>query len=228
MSLELREFTAPLLPADRPASPPPPRKKARRIPRPLLLIAVPALLALLYATLTHIAPLPPLPSIRIVHSHDDAAQNVLTVAEECACGIPSLPADPPSSGEHLCDIYGKETLARSRLFLGTGARVQRMLATAQLERRPLKVGVLGGSVSACHAVHPSPSHPQGDPSGPGCYTTLFKQWLNHRLPLASPVRAEGRRTLIPALGAGGTYDYEWGDWGYGFEVSGCDSARRPC
>lgn len=40
-------------------------------------------------------------------------------------------------------------------------------------------------VSACHAVHPSPTHPQGDPAGPGCYTTLFKEWLNKRLPLVS-------------------------------------------
>lgn len=45
----------------------------------------------------------------------------------------------------MCDIYGKETLARSRLFTGTGARVQRMLEKAQRERRALKVGVLGGS-----------------------------------------------------------------------------------
>lgn len=77
----------------------------------------------------------------------DLAQNVLTVAEECACGIPSLGRgeETQSEGERMCDIYGKETLARSRLFTGTGARVQRMLEKAQRERRALKVGILGGS-----------------------------------------------------------------------------------
>ncbi|KAJ9101773.1 hypothetical protein QFC21_003112 [Naganishia friedmannii] len=133
-------------------------------------------------------------------------KNVVAVDEECACGIPS-PSPPSDSssgsssalkhlkkplvpetaagpGERMCDVYTKEALARSRLHLGTGARVQRMLYKASRDRTRLKVGILGGSVSACHAVHPNPEYPQGDPNGPGCYPALLKDWLNERLPLA--------------------------------------------
>ncbi|GHJ86394.1 hypothetical protein NliqN6_2796 [Naganishia liquefaciens] len=190
-SLEMSDFpgtTEPLLSAGQPQQPQRRKSLPIRIPRPLLFIGIPIFLTLLYASLTQITPLPPLPTIRIVHPGDriDGAQNVITIAEECACGIPSLGKgqEIQTEGERMCDIYGKDTLERSRLFTGTGGRVQRMLEKAQRERRALKVGILGGSVSACHAAHPSPEHPQGDPAGPGCYTTLLKQWLDKRLPLS--------------------------------------------
>jgi hypothetical protein len=157
-SLELNDYSAntePLLSSDHPPPPPLARRKTLpiRIPRPLLFIGIPLLLTLLYASLTQIAPLPPLPTIRIVHPGDtkDATQNVLTVAEECACGIPSFgdAGKAQTEGERMCDIYGKDTLARSRLFTGTGARVQRTLEKAQRERRALKIGILGGSGTSC-------------------------------------------------------------------------------
>lgn len=37
-------------------------------------------------------------------------------------------------------------------------------------------------VSACHGLHPTPEYPQGDPDGPGCYTSLFKAWVQKTFP----------------------------------------------
>lgn len=153
------EYTDPLLPSQdgTPQTPTPTkRRKQLRIPRQVYFILLPILLTLLYASLTQITPLPPLPRIRIVHASDTEAdaQNVLTLAQECACGIPAPAAGEQTEGQRLCAIYGKDTLARSRALLGTGARVQRMLDRAQRERRALNVGVLGGSGTSSF---PSPS-----------------------------------------------------------------------
>lgn len=38
------------------------------------------------------------------------------------------------------------------------------------------------AVSACRGVHPSPEFPEGDPSGPGCYTSLVKHWFQDAFP----------------------------------------------
>jgi hypothetical protein len=38
------------------------------------------------------------------------------------------------------------------------------------------------AVSACHGLHPSPDFPQGDPAGPGCYTTLLRSWFESTFP----------------------------------------------
>lgn len=37
-------------------------------------------------------------------------------------------------------------------------------------------------VSACHGLHPSPDYPQGDPDGPGCYTSWVKSWVQETFP----------------------------------------------
>lgn len=37
-------------------------------------------------------------------------------------------------------------------------------------------------VSACHGVHPSPDYPQGDPAGPGCYTSILKEYFKTKFP----------------------------------------------
>lgn len=61
----------------------------------------------------------------------------------------------------------------------------------------LKVGIMGGSVSACHGVHPSPDWPAGDPSGPGCYSTLFAQWLQQAFP---PFNGQPHSVVNGAIG----------------------------
>lgn len=80
-------------------------------------------------------------------------------------------------------------------------------------------------MSACHAVHPSPEHPQGDPAGPGCYTTLFKEWLNKRLPLVSVFDALLHSGLIRVGRGRGTYHHERRDRRNGFKVSLCFDVR---
>lgn len=80
-------------------------------------------------------------------------------------------------GDRLCRIYGEQGLRRSRLVTASGARLRKTLRKAK-SGVPIKVGILGGSVSACHGVHPSPTFRYGDPAGPGCYTTILKGWLD--------------------------------------------------
>ncbi len=56
---------------------------------------------------------------------------------ECTCGY-------TEEGERLCRIYHRESLRRTRLVQGTGARVRRTLLAAR-EGKALKIGILGGS-----------------------------------------------------------------------------------
>ncbi len=37
-------------------------------------------------------------------------------------------------------------------------------------------------MSACRGVHPSPDHPEGDPAGPGCYTSVLHEYLKETFP----------------------------------------------
>ncbi|QRV99524.1 carbohydrate esterase family 16 protein [Ceratobasidium sp. AG-Ba] len=75
-------------------------------------------------------------------------------------------------GSALCTSYTAPALERSRLFSGTGARTRRFLDVAS--RRPVKVGILGGSVSACHGV-------DVDSMGKSCYARRIVDWMRERL-----------------------------------------------
>lgn len=149
---------------------------------PLAALSTPFLLLLIYAAVhPHVPGLPPLPHVSIGGASngkgvliDGVDVDVNDGALGCMCGL-------TDEGERLCGVYSPEGLRRSRLVDGTGARMKRVLQKAR-EGHRVKVGVLGGSVSACHGVHPSPSFPQGDPAGPGCYTSLVDQWFSDTFP----------------------------------------------
>ncbi|KAL1412111.1 hypothetical protein Q8F55_003110 [Vanrija albida] len=154
-----------------PSSPSPqPRRHHRRARylRPLLLLGTPLLLLALYAALHPLVPaLPPLPKVHL----DSGAST------DCSCG-----ATP--EGARLCETYHPEGLRASRLVEGSGARVRRLLDRAR-KGDDVKIGVLGGSVSACRGVHPSPEYPEGDPNGPGCYPQLLRDWFAGAFPKSS-------------------------------------------
>nr|XP_031858962.1 uncharacterized protein CI109_005630 [Kwoniella shandongensis]KAA5526034.1 hypothetical protein CI109_005630 [Kwoniella shandongensis] len=149
--------------------------------KPLTAITLPFFLLFVYALVhPHVKGLPPLPKVHITSgSTPYPPGGVEEIYEEkivhrCLCGA-------TSEGERLCSIYHEEGLRSSRMVQGTGARMRRMLQKAR-EGGVMKIGVLGGSVSACHGVHPSTDYPQGDPKGPGCYTTLLKDWFDNTFP----------------------------------------------
>ncbi|KZT54999.1 hypothetical protein CALCODRAFT_437835 [Calocera cornea HHB12733] len=77
-------------------------------------------------------------------------------------------------GDAIAAKYGAHALMRSRAYLGSGARIQRLLRRA-LEGRPITISVLGGSVSACHGAG-------DDPISPRCYPSRFFQWWTSVFP----------------------------------------------
>ncbi|EIW71857.1 hypothetical protein TREMEDRAFT_38095 [Tremella mesenterica DSM 1558] len=146
----------------------------RRWMTPVLALSTPFLLISIYAIVhPHVPGLPPLPHMSL-NGLKGQLDEISDGALGCLCGA-------TSEGERLCEVYDKEGLRASRLFEGSGARMRKVLRKAR-DGEPIKVGILGGSVSACHGVHPSPEYPQGDPDGPGCYTSLLNQWFTDTFP----------------------------------------------
>ncbi|KZT33438.1 hypothetical protein SISSUDRAFT_1054222 [Sistotremastrum suecicum HHB10207 ss-3] len=68
-------------------------------------------------------------------------------------GGPELPAycDYCGPGDLLCKRYGEANLARSRAYEGANARLRRVLRKAR-SGQPIKIGIIGGSVSMGHGV----------------------------------------------------------------------------
>lgn len=91
--------------------------------------------------------------------------DLVRLEDPCACGTPPF-------GSALCNSYTAPALDRSRLFSGTGARTRRFLDVAK--QRAVKVGILGGSVSACHGV-------DTDAMGKSCYSRRVVDWMRERL-----------------------------------------------
>ena len=181
---------------------------AKRWWKPLTALSLPFLILILYqAVHPHVPGLPALPKVHIESASgswssedwfsDSRAkgggphgQPIEEGVADCVCGA-------TDEGRRLCGNYLKEGLRTSRVVEGTGARVRKVLQKAR-EGQPLKIGILGGSgesrqdggalsaVSACHGVHPSPHFPQGDPEGPGCYTTLVKAYFEKTFPHVGP------------------------------------------
>ncbi|GJJ14705.1 hypothetical protein Clacol_008972 [Clathrus columnatus] len=77
-------------------------------------------------------------------------------------------------GDVLAQKYGAHTLLKSKLHLGSGARVQKVIRKA-LSGLPVTISVLGGSISACHGAG-------NDPISPACYPSRFFQWWNEVFP----------------------------------------------
>ncbi|KAG1724650.1 uncharacterized protein EDB91DRAFT_1331205 [Suillus paluster] len=77
-------------------------------------------------------------------------------------------------GDEIANKYGVVPLAQSRLHLGSGGRVHRVIHKALLGQ-PVTISVLGGSVSACHAAG-------DDPLSPRCYPSRFFQWWSSVFP----------------------------------------------
>ncbi|GMK57298.1 hypothetical protein CspeluHIS016_0401320 [Cutaneotrichosporon spelunceum] len=158
-----------------------PHRPRRRWVRPLLILAIPSALVFLYIIVYPFIPgLPPPPRIRIETGDPIPASSAESSVEAtsvpivaswnaCVCGV-------TDRGKALCDVYQKASLRASRITPSTGARLRRVLAKAR-DGEAIKVGVLGGSVSACRGVHRSPEHPRGDPAGPGCYTSILHEYL---------------------------------------------------
>ncbi|KAG8933358.1 hypothetical protein FRC01_009683 [Tulasnella sp. 417] len=85
------------------------------------------------------------------------------------------------TGQRLCSTYPPAAIKRSRLVSSTNARMKTVLAKFIREResgsmRRLKVGIMGGSVSACHGVAED-----GDSLGKECYARIVGDWLDERL-----------------------------------------------
>ncbi|KAG1886684.1 hypothetical protein F4604DRAFT_1283611 [Suillus subluteus] len=76
--------------------------------------------------------------------------------------------------DEIANKYGVVPLAQSRLHLGSGGRVHRVIHKALLGQ-PVTISVLGGSVSACHAAG-------DDPLSSTCYPSRFFQWWSSVFP----------------------------------------------
>ncbi|KAF8335284.1 hypothetical protein F5887DRAFT_989331 [Amanita rubescens] len=77
-------------------------------------------------------------------------------------------------GDDVGNKYGPIRLGQSRLHMGSGARVLRVLNRA-LAGHPVTISVIGGSISSCHGAG-------DDPIAPICYPSRFFQWWNTVFP----------------------------------------------
>lgn len=98
-------------------------------------------------------------------SNSSNTTSQMILEDPCSCGTEPF-------GSALCTSYSAPALERSRLFAGTGARTRKFLDTAT--QRPVKVGILGGSVSACHGV-------DTDSMGKSCYARRIVDWMREKL-----------------------------------------------
>ncbi|KAH8101712.1 hypothetical protein BXZ70DRAFT_71345 [Cristinia sonorae] len=100
-------------------------------------------------------------------------KNYLNVtAGETLSPFPFCPALGP--GDELAAKYDPILLAKTRMYTGSGARMQRLISRA-LAGHPVTISVVGSSVSACHGAG-------DDPLSPSCYPSLFFSWWNEVFP----------------------------------------------
>ncbi|EIW79968.1 hypothetical protein CONPUDRAFT_106666 [Coniophora puteana RWD-64-598 SS2] len=76
--------------------------------------------------------------------------------------------------DDIAEKYGIMVLSQSRMHLGSGGRVHRVIQKALLGQ-PVIISVLGGSVSACHGAG-------DDPLSSKCYPSRFFQWWTSIFP----------------------------------------------
>ncbi|KAK8865892.1 hypothetical protein IAR55_001040 [Kwoniella newhampshirensis] len=77
-------------------------------------------------------------------------------------------------GDKVAERRGQWGLLKSRMHMGSGARIQRVVQKA-MAGLPVTISVLGGSVSACHGAG-------DDPVSPRCYPAKFFDWWNSVFP----------------------------------------------
>lgn len=92
----------------------------------------------------------------------------VNASESDAAGYPFDFCPVFGPNDDLAQRYGALALTQSRLHVGSGGRLHRMLHKALLGR-PVTISVLGGSVSACHGAG-------DDPLSSQCYPSMFFQW----------------------------------------------------
>lgn len=143
-------------------SPRPSRAKrtAHRIWRPLACVLTPVVLLVAYSWIhPHFSALPPLPHVSITPGSSGGATGA--AGQSAASGMCDCPASADGLGSagqteetsRLCNVYGRDNLARSRLFEGSSNRVRRFLHKAQ-QGGPVKIGILGGSGTCPETLTP--------------------------------------------------------------------------
>ncbi|KAJ6463977.1 hypothetical protein C8R45DRAFT_1024810 [Mycena sanguinolenta] len=129
-------------------------------------------LFLFLLTLTHyIVPTTPTPTYTFSNLNL-TPRNYLNASEAAPNPFDFCPAYGP--GDEIGLKHGAVTLGKTRLHMGSGARIQRVLNKA-LTGQPVTISILGGSVSACHGAG-------DDPISPKCYPSRFFQWWNTVFP----------------------------------------------
>ncbi|KAF8511952.1 hypothetical protein BU17DRAFT_54299 [Hysterangium stoloniferum] len=88
--------------------------------------------------------------------NEGLATKVITVtAAPTPIATPKVPGpdfcDSCGPDDAMCTKYGSHNLARSRLYEGSNARFRRVISNA-MAGKPIKIGVLGGSVSKGHGL----------------------------------------------------------------------------
>ncbi|KAJ6588248.1 CAP64-like protein [Mycena capillaripes] len=99
-------------------------------------------------------------------------KNYLNASEAAPNPFDFCPVYGP--GDEIGLKHGAVTLGKTRMHLGSGARIQRVLNKA-LTGQPVTISILGGSISACHGSG-------DDPISPKCYPSRFFQWWNTVFP----------------------------------------------
>ncbi|KAF7329690.1 hypothetical protein MKEN_00232100 [Mycena kentingensis (nom. inval.)] len=77
-------------------------------------------------------------------------------------------------GDEIGQKHGAVMLGQTRLHLGSGARIQRVLNKA-LAGQPVTISIIGGSISSCHGAG-------DDHISPRCYPSRFFSWWNTVFP----------------------------------------------
>lgn len=98
--------------------------------------------------------------------------NYLNSSEPQPNPFPFCPLYGP--GDHIGAKYGAFPLSQSRLHLGSGHRIHKVLSRA-ISGQPVTISIIGGSVSACHGAG-------DDPISPICYPSRFFTWWNQVFP----------------------------------------------
>lgn len=89
----------------------------------------------------------------------------------------------PTAGpdDELNGVYGRAAILKTRTHVGSTERVRKVIQRG-MAGLPITVGILGGSVSSCQGLDPTPLHPYGSPIGPNCYPHRIFEWLNDVFP----------------------------------------------
>lgn len=109
--------------------------------------------------------------------------NHFNASQSAPAPFPFCPVHGP--GDIIGNKYGPHSMAKSRLHLGSGARIQRLLHRA-MSGQPITISVLGGSIASCHG--------SGDePLAASCWPARFFMWWNSVFPHPATQLTNGAR-----------------------------------